>query len=98
MGENGPYLPPAESERAFVGVTLSVRETGETSVLALSGPGPPCRTFPVARSVELEPLGTPGRGTEVRRWQVWLGSPGRPKCLFSESGRFFVRARHGPES
>lgn len=87
------YALPEARERASVGAVVSLSPTGAAEVLSVSWPYPPCRTWRVGRSRELEPLGTAGRGTLVRRWQVWLEGVPSPRAVFFDGTSFFVRQR-----
>lgn len=87
------FAPPPEGARASVGAVVSYAPTGAAEVLSVSWPYPPCRTWRVTRSREVKPLGTAGRGTLVRRWQVWLEGTAAPRVLFGDGTSFFVRQR-----
>ena len=92
-GHAGGLEPPAEGNRAYVGVALEAGPDGRVEFSAVRWPYPPCRSIPVAWTREIEPWGFSRLGAAVRRWRVGVGSSGAERVIFCQDGRYFVRSR-----
>lgn len=84
---------PREDERAYVAVDArtSIRPGGlpETSPVRVGWPDG--RSWPVERVIGRDEYGSLADGNLVVRWRVMIA--GRPKILYQESDRWYVRRK-----